>query len=193
MKVLYKLLAIGTLAAATTACQTTSNTAEQIAALGYKQGDVVQALVNIHPDSKGNRIDSLNYQLATVIPVCSKFTIDSVNRKNILLTYNDTQYRYLWNKHTRKAGQSLADNFKLFFGDKCDSKKIAKLGKIDKKGIEQGSALIGMSKAGVLFAMGQPPIHANPSTESNTWMYWRNRWGKRAVDFSEQGKVINVR
>lgn len=193
MKTIYKLLSIGTLVIATAGCQTTGSSAKQAAALGYNQGDTVQALVNIHPDSKGNRIDSLNYQLPMVIPVCSEFTINSINNKVIKLTSNGAQYNYILNPHTQRAGQALADNFNQFFGDKCDSKKINKLSKVDKKGIKQGKALIGMSKEGVLFAMGRPPIHANPTTESDTWIYWRNRWAKRAIEFSENGKVTKIR
>ena len=193
MKTLNKLVTTGVLIIATAGCQTTNDKAKQASAIGYKQGDVVQALVNIHADTKGNRIDSLNYQLPTIVPVCSEFTIDAVNRKAVKLTANNTQYKYILNSHTRRAGQSLNDNFKLFFGDKCDSKKIQNLSKLDKKGIKQGTALIGMSKKGVLFAMGQPPIHANPTTENNTWVYWRNRWAKRAIEFSEQGKVIKIK
>ena len=190
MKLIYKLATIGALVVSTTACQTTSKINSD---LGYNQGDVVQALVNIHIDSKGNRINTLNYQLANVAPVCTEFTIDSVGSKVIKLTANGAQYSYILSKHTSKAGQSLADNFNLFFGDKCDNGKISKLSKLDKKGIEQGKALLGMSKEGVLFAMGYPPIHANPTIESNNWLYWRNRFGKRAIEFSEQGKVINIR
>jgi len=191
VKKICHLLTIGALVIATTACQTTNS--DTAAALGYKQGDVVQSLVNLHPDSKGNRLYALNYQLPNVIPVCSEFTIDAVSTKSIKVTNNGIQYNYLWDKHTRKAGQSLADNFMLFFGDICDSNGMDKLSKIDKEGIEKGTALVGMSKKGVLFAMGQPPIHANPTTEANTWLYWRNRFGKRAVDFSSEGIVIKVR
>lgn len=122
-----------------------------------------------------------------------KFTIDAVRRKAIKLTANNTQYKYILNRHTRKAGQSLADNFKLFFGKKSDSKKMQKLSRLDKQGIKKGTALIGMSKAGVLFAMGQPPINVNPTTENNIWVYWRNRWGKRAIEFKQKGKVITIR
>lgn len=192
MKTLYKLLTTGALIIATTACQTTSSS-DQAAALGYIQGDVVQSLANIHPDSKGNRIDSLNYQLPIVVPVCSEFTIDAIGSRNIKLSSNGVQYNYILNKHTSNAGQSLPDGFKTLFGDKCDSKKINKLSKVDKQGIKQGTAIIGMSKEGVLLAMGRPPIHANPTTDSNTWIYWRNRWGKRAIEFSEKGKVTNIR
>ena len=190
MKLIYKLATIATLVAATTACQTTSKMNSD---LGYNKGDVVQALVNIHVDSKGNRINTLNYQLANVVPVCSEFTIDSVGPKVIKLTANGAQYSYILNKHTSRAGQSLADNFNLFFGDKCDNKKISNLNKLDTKGIKQGKALLGMSKEGVLFAMGYPPIHANPTMENNNWLYWRNRFGKRAIEFSEQGKVIKIK
>ena len=193
LKALSKLITTSALILTMAGCQTTNNSAQQASNFAYKQGDVVQALVNIHVDTKGNRIDSLNYQLPLIVPVCSKFTIDAVNRTAVKLTANNTQYKYILNRHTRSAGQLLADNFKLFFGKKCDSKKIDKLSKLDRKGIKQGTVLIGMSKKGVIFSMGRPPIHANPTLDSNTWTYWRNRWAKRSIEFSVQGKVVKIR
>jgi outer membrane protein assembly factor BamE (lipoprotein component of BamABCDE complex) len=67
------------------------------------------------------------------------------------------------------------------------------LSKIDQDGIAAGRAQVGMTRQGVLYAMGRPPFHANPSLDSSEWMYWRNRFGKTAVQFDESGKVTNVR
>ena len=50
-----------------------------------------------------------------------------------------------------------------------------------------------MTKEGILFTMGRPPIHANPSLDTNTWMYWANKWGRKAIDFDDKGIVKAIR
>lgn len=189
MKTITKLLFVAVISSMMTACQTTNNTVDDFT---YKVGDTVQALTNIHVDHKGMRIFSINYQSSILLPVCSQFTIDSIEEKAIKLTHQDIQYDYHWDKYTRKV-RSLSKSFDTTFGDHCDTKKLDQLSKIDKDGLRQGKALIGMSKQGVIFAMGPPPIHANPSTQSDNWLYWRNRWGKRAIEFSSEGKVNKIR
>jgi len=67
------------------------------------------------------------------------------------------------------------------------------LSKIDQEGIASGRAQADMTREGVLFAMGRPPFHANPSLDAPEWLYWRNRFVRTAVQFDEKGIVINIR
>ncbi len=160
---------------------------------GIYEGATVDALVNIHADSARGKMYALNYQFRTVIPMCSKVTITDIGTKEIWLTHNGKRYVYLWDKHTRRAGVSLVDNFKSFFGTGCDTSAVARLSDVDKKGIKQGRALRGMSKAGVEFAMGRPPIHATPSLAADQWMYWLNKFNRQEIIFGENGLVKKVR
>lgn len=189
MNNITKFLFVTTLSGMITSCQTTSNLTDDFT---YKVGDTVEALTNIHVDHKGNRIYSINYQSSILLPVCSQFTIDAISENAVKLTHKEIEYDYQWDKYTRKV-RSLSKSFDTSFGEQCDAKKLAKLSEIDKEGVRQGKALIGMSKQGVVFAMGPPPIHANPSAQSDNWLYWRNRWGKRGIEFSGEGKVNNIR
>lgn len=160
---------------------------------GFKEGATMVSLVNLHPDPKRKRLYAINYQLPSLVPMCSEVVIEDIGKKEIEISYQGVTYSYLWDKHTKNAGESLADNFKQFFGKKCDQAKVDSLSQLDKKGIESGKPSIGMSKEGVFFAMGRPPIHATDSLESNTWMYWLNKWKRQAIEFDEQGKVKEVR
>lgn len=63
---------------------------------------------------------------------------------------------------------------------------------LDRKGIKEGKALVGMTKDGVLTALGYPASHRTPSLISNSWVYWTNRWGTIRVDFDDNGKVANI-
>jgi len=61
---------------------------------------------------------------------------------------------------------------------------------IDRKGIMEGKVYTGMSKEGVLTALGYPPRHKTPFLENNTWVYYRNRAVTISIEFDENGIVI---
>ena len=64
---------------------------------------------------------------------------------------------------------------------------------LDRKGIQEGRAYMGMSKKAVRIALGYPATHRTPSLEDDTWIYWRNRFDTLAVEFGIDGKVNNIR
>jgi hypothetical protein len=63
---------------------------------------------------------------------------------------------------------------------------------IDQEGIKNGKALVGMSKEGVKTALGYPAVHRTPSLKNNVWMYWRNRWKTKVIEFDADGKVKKI-
>lgn len=67
------------------------------------------------------------------------------------------------------------------------------LSKLDLSGVAKGVAYVGMSKQGVLVALGIPPSHKTPSLEGNVWLYWKNRHRKLAVEFDSYGIVARIR
>jgi hypothetical protein len=160
---------------------------------GFKENATMVTKVNLHPDQKRRVLYALNYQLPSLIPMCATVKIDDISKKEIEFVYEGKTYTYVWDKHTKKAGQSLEENFKQYFGTSCDKAKVASLSQTDQNGIKSGKPTVGMTKDGILFTMGRPPIHATPSLESNTWMYWSNKWTRRAIDFDEKGVVSQVR
>lgn len=64
------------------------------------------------------------------------------------------------------------------------------LSEIDRRGVAEGKALVGMSKEGVMTALGYPATHKTPSLDSLTWIYWTNRFKSIAVAFDKEGKVV---
>jgi hypothetical protein len=166
-------------------------TAEQ--SVGFKEGSTMVALVNLHPDMKRKVLYAMNYQLPELLPMCAEVKIDDIGSKEIEFIYNGVTYSYVWDKHTKGAGQSLEENFKQYFGNKCDQEKVNSLSQVDQDGIKSGVPRIGMTKEGIMFAMGRPPIHANPSLDTSTWMYWANKWGRKAIDFDDEGIVKQIR
>lgn len=158
-----------------------------------KKGDKLQTLANLHPDMQRHLLYTLNYQLPGLIPVCSDVTITEVHDKKLAFLYEGTKFELEYDSFSKNAGISFQKAAQTFLGPACDKAKMQSLGKIDQDGIQSGHPHVGMTREGVLFAMGRPPYHANMNLETNEWMYWRNRYGKLAVDFGDDGKVSNIR
>lgn len=191
--VLLPALAALTLAACNSTAPDVSSTAAATQVKGQLvAGATMVATTNLHIDPTRKRLYAMNYQLPTVMPVCSEVTITDVSEKAIEFTYNGERYEYLWDKYTKGAGQSLSSNFTQYFGDRCDQDKIKTLSKVDQEGIAAGRPMLGMSKEGVLIAMGRPPIHANPDLTAATWTYWENKWGRKQLVFNEAGKIKQI-
>jgi len=66
------------------------------------------------------------------------------------------------------------------------------LSAIDRKGISDGKAYVGMSKAGVMHALGYPAAHKTPSTDADVWEYWTNRFHSFRIQFGADGKVERI-
>jgi hypothetical protein len=165
--------------------------ASVVNAADIKEGDTLQTLSNLHPDKQ--EIQSINYQLPSKIPVCSDVTVKKISKGAMVFEHSGTQYEFVLDKHTKGADISLQQAAQAFFGPKCDQAKLKSLSKVDQEGIASGRAQVGMTREGVLLAMGRPPFHANPSLDVPEWMYWRNRFARVAVQFDDKGKVTNIR
>jgi hypothetical protein len=66
------------------------------------------------------------------------------------------------------------------------------LSEVDQQGIKNGQVTNGMTKEGVMAAWGYPAKHQTPSTDDNTWVYWKDRFRTINVAFGADGKVMNV-
>lgn len=147
-------------------------------------GGELYTLVNLHVDRKGNRIFTTNYQSAILLPLCSRVEVTHQSDKEIRfhVVGQGVEHQYLRTKHLREP---FATHLARVFGSECVSSRVAALSEVDRRGIEQGTALPGMTKQGVIFAMGYPPDHATPSLEAAAWTYWRNRARRMVVHFSD--------
>ena len=73
-------------------------------------------------------------------------------------------------------------------------KKVAGLSELDRDGIYEGRVLLGMSKDGVLTAIGNPPEFANSKDimKARDWHYWLSRFDKITISFNRQGLVSRI-
>lgn len=66
------------------------------------------------------------------------------------------------------------------------------LSPLDLEGVKSGKAMVGMTKDGVLTALGYPARHRTPSLQSNKWTYWKNRFTTLVVVFDDKGIVTEI-
>jgi len=151
----------------------------------------VYTLTNLHPDENRAKLYSVNFQQAGLIPLCTEVEITKASHKQIKFRIKETGREYKYDHH-KNAGEDLNTNAAKYFGKECNKNKVAKLSKIDQDGIKQGKALMGMSKQGVIYAIGYPPVGKTPTLDATTWKYWFNRFNTFDVIFDAKGKVTQV-
>jgi hypothetical protein len=159
----------------------------------FKEGDKLQTLTNLHPDMARRQLYTMNYQQDGLIPVCSEVTVKKISGKEMVFDYQGAEFTLEYEKHTKGAGVSFQAALETAFGPACDQAKISKLGQLDQEGIRSGKPRIGMTKDGIHFAMGRPPMHATPSLDVSYWLYWANRFGKTGIEFDDKGKVSLIK
>ncbi|MBF0201743.1 MAG: hypothetical protein HQK66_10620 [Desulfamplus sp.] len=64
---------------------------------------------------------------------------------------------------------------------------------VDQQGIKDGTAIKGMTKKGIMTALGYPAAHRTPSLDAYEWIYWTNRFKTYAVIFDKNGRMIDRR
>ena len=166
----------------------------------------VVTLTNLHPDPERAWLSSGNYQRIGLIPVCSRVTLLELSsghpdvgyhQRNTLpsperLRFREEATGRVFEYFNRSdTGEPFQEHLARYFGDECPS-ALQSLSEIDRRGVTAGKPLVGMSKQGVLFAMGHPPLEATPSLDSKRWIYWVRRFDREAVVFDDTGHVTLV-
>lgn len=152
---------------------------------------------NIHGQQKSGSIVNASFanwtgpfQGHVVIPMNTKVIVKSKMR-GIGFVVVDSGQKINFQYDERRMEMSSDDYIALITSPRKVS--TASFSQKDLKGIAEGKALKGMSKNGVMAALGYPATHKTPSPKSNQWIYWNSRYGTREVVFNNAGIVINVR
>jgi len=150
---------------------------------------------NLHADPNNNKLSSVNYQLADkVLKWGTLIKIKKISRGKVKFEASGEIFTYEIHKRTKKI-TTVRDHLARFLTTDLNKLKIrvGSLSSADKKGIEDAMAMVGMSKQGVLIAIGYPPEFVVPDPmAASSWQYWRNRWGQFVVIFDQQGKVKDI-
>lgn len=167
----------------------------------YAAGETMYNKYNIHAQRDKKGLLKSSYANYTdpgaghvTIPPNSKLTITPWKRffKNYGFYYElpDGQ-RGVFEVHEKRLGISVDEYEELILSPQPVSLKG--FSAIDLKGIKKGKAYKGMTKKGVMTALGYPAAHETPSLDDNQWKYWRNRFRTVVVEFNSKGRVVNVR
>lgn len=146
--------------------------------------------VNLHADAVHQRVYSANYLLPEVIPMCTEVAFESLRSDQAVFRVVDSGEEYTYLFH-RDLGESPEENLARYFGPQCDRDRAGSLDAVDQAGIRRGEVTEGMSKDGVVFAIGYPPPHQTPQLETNQWRYWKRRFDTILVHF-ERGRVVRI-
>ena len=152
----------------------------------------VYTCVNLHPDEQNSRLHAVNYQLPALLPRCTEINVKKLSRKKFIFEVPTRGKTYTYYYH-KAAAEDFRDHLKLYFGTTCDESIVKSMSKKDQEGIKIGRALLGMTREGVLLAMGRPPKHVNPVLDTFEWMYWRNKFARTAITFNDKGIVTGIR
>ena len=153
---------------------------------------------NLHGDKARRKVYSTNYQLSGgLIFWGSEVKIIKIQRN--YLSFRDMKTGLVWNYwfsgRTRRS-VSLKEHFRRVFVKDIEvlRRKVAGVSELDRDGIYEGRALVGMSRAGVLVAIGYPPEFANSKDimQVRDWHYWVSRFDKITISFNRQGVVARI-
>lgn len=163
----------------------------------FAGGEVRYTKYNIHSQTKDGKTHKASYANYTnpgsghvLIPAGSEITVTKKKRKAFYATF-DGGKKLVFEFHGPRMGMDIKEYVDLITSAQPVSD--SKLSKLDRQGVKEGVAKKGMSRAGVMTALGYPAAHKTPSLDSTTWVYWTNRFGTLAVDFDSNGKVENIR
>jgi hypothetical protein len=112
-------------------------------------------------------------------------------RRGLMLTVAETgmQIEFAFNRG-EMGGMSVRDYLKLIMSP--TPVDYSDLTPKDLDGIKAGKAMMGMTKQGVMVALGYPAKCWTPSTDLNLWVYRKDRANTVTVNFSPDGLVQSI-
>lgn len=124
-----------------------------------------------------NRHLTANYLKGTYVPAGTKVKVVSVKGDVLTVEYDGKPINIT--------------NVPRLSGLDTDGMVNRYLSKNKVSGMSNGEPKVGMTKSEVIKAIGYPPAHATPSTEENTWIFWKSSINSMKVVFAD-GKVSQV-
>lgn len=144
--------------------------------------DPLQGHVVIPPNTKvsydfaGSRLWKKGFMLVVADPAAAGLVVDKV----------------FFELNTKNMGLTVDEYVKLITSPTPVS--LDDLGEKDRAGVKDGKVHPGMTRRGVMTALGYPAAHRTPSPETNrSWTYWRDRLDSVVVVFDKDGKVVGLK
>jgi len=155
----------------------------------FKRGETLYTQTVLHWEKQ--QISAANFLVGEFLPQGTGVKVVACDRNRLEFTLLSTGETYYY-KFQKQAGEPLKDHLKKIFAVSWDPATVTSMSAIDQKGIAEGKALAGMTRKGVIIALGYPPHLSNPSLTEGNWVYWVNRYNRLKVIFDENGIVLEV-
>lgn len=133
---------------------------------------------NLRATSRGVVSSILGWRGTDVVPVCTPVRVTAVKSREITFEDIETGERFQYVLH-RTSRLGVEEHLARYFGTSCAPEVDA----ADLHGIEEGLVEVGMTRPGVLVALGYPPEHRTPNLTDPSWMYWGES-GRVVVSFA---------
>jgi hypothetical protein len=186
----YLLVALATLPLLAGCGPTVRGSQAKLAIPGIEPTSNVYTLTNLHPDNPRPLLWSKNFLRGGLIPVCTPVDVTRSHRTAIWFRIPGSKVEYRYQNVNSANPRPFRDHLAMVFGPRCPQDEIDKLGRVDREHIEAGTVGPGMTRAGVIFAIGYPPEFRTPDRSVDTWTYWRSRVRSFDVVFGPDGHVI---
>jgi hypothetical protein len=179
-------------------CASSDPELDQISSRGA--GQVVFNKYNLHYYIKVNRMTKDVEKIASyanyvdppnhrIIPYNTPLTIGKYIRGFSIILHDSKEKIFFEYKEINMNGMSALDYIKLITSE--TQVDYSHLSAIDRQGIDKGIPLRGMTREGIMIALGYPAMHRTPSLDENTWVYWKDRFAQISIRF-ENDKVSEI-
>lgn len=125
-----------------------------------------------------------------IIPAGTKINITKKSRRGFFFSHEFSGQEAFVEYHQGNMGMDMDTYIALITS--TSPVNLTKFSATDQKGISEGRAIVGMTREGIMTALGYPASHRTPSLEATRWIYWQNRFRTLAVDFGADGKVSSI-
>jgi len=136
-------------------------------------------------------ISSVNYQVGAILPFGSEVQIVRVTEKDLVFQPVGMERQFTLRYYQKYGVEPMEAFLKKTVTTADATTQCLDIPEDTLQKMRTGIVAPGMTKAQVLKTCGYPPAHRTPSTDLDSWIYWRNRWATGRVFFKD-GKVVET-
>lgn len=144
---------------------------------------------------KPMKVSSINYRRGVMLPAgteLSSIQVGNAGGRRPYVRITTAQGKATYTIYFRKKfhpGMTVEKFKNRLATNKTFEEMTSGLTEDEIGAIKSGRLIVGMSKDSVVISRGYPPEHRTPSLEANQWLYWENRFRKKAVYFDGEGRT----
>ena len=125
-----------------------------------------------------------------IIPAGTEINITRQTRRGFFFTHDFSAQEAFIEYHQGNMGMDMDAYIDLITS--TSPVNLSRFSDVDQRGIKEGRAIVGMTREGIMTALGYPAAHRTPDLDASRWIYWQNRFRTLAVDFDADGRVSSI-